>query len=450
MRDLPATGTAAATRWSRSGCRRPKTYEMQDFIDQMYGGKGKGWFRIVTDPAAGPRRSPRRASSPWCSASRPRSRSAASRSSTSPSAARPTSTRARRAVRARRAQHVPVPQVRQRALRGPVRLRHHRDDRERRPVPLHRAPSGRPSMQRAAARQPDRPRGAPRRGGQAAPRAPVPTYAADAQCNTRGLTRLGEYAVRGMMQRGMMVEVDHMSVKAAGRDPRHPRVGRLPRRDLQPQLDGRRLAGAASTGSAASWPVHVQRRAVHRRRRADRGAARRSTTAASGIGTDMNGVGGRPAPRGPDAPNPVTYPFRSVDGGSVIDKQVTGERVWDVNTDGAAHFGMVPDWIEQMRQLGGTGRRPGPVRRCRVLPRHLGRPIRLHAAATSPPGRAPRRARRSGTRSPASHPAAPSTATPAPAGPATGATTSGSPSTWAATAPSAAWSPTGRAAHAAA
>ncbi len=45
----------------------------------------------------------------------------------------------------------------------------------------------------------------------------VPSYASDARCNTRGLTRLGEYALRGMIDRGMMLELDHMSVKAAGR-----------------------------------------------------------------------------------------------------------------------------------------------------------------------------------------------------------------------------------------
>ncbi|HEY8985097.1 MAG TPA: hypothetical protein VIU15_36670, partial [Streptomyces sp.] len=45
----------------------------------------------------------------------------------------------------------------------------------------------------------------------------VPPYTGDAQCNKRGLTELGEYAVRGMMQRKMMLEIDHMSVKATGR-----------------------------------------------------------------------------------------------------------------------------------------------------------------------------------------------------------------------------------------
>ncbi len=70
----------------------------------------------------------------------------------------------------------------------------------------------------------------------------------------------------------------------------------------------------------------------------------------------MNGVGGWPGPVGTGAPNAVTYPFRSVDGGAVLDRQVTGQRVWDLNTDGAAHNGMVPDWIEQIRLTdGGQG-----------------------------------------------------------------------------------------------
>ncbi|GAA3138365.1 hypothetical protein GCM10017687_63800 [Streptomyces echinatus] len=62
-----------------------------------------------------------------------------------------------------------------------------------------------------------------------------------------------------------------------------------------------------------------------------------------------------PGPRGADAPDKVTYPFRSVDGGSVIDRVTAGQRTWDINTDGAAHYGLVPDWIEDIRRVGGQG-----------------------------------------------------------------------------------------------
>ncbi|MFD2354341.1 hypothetical protein ACFSTC_41255 [Nonomuraea ferruginea] len=43
----------------------------------------------------------------------------------------------------------------------------------------------------------------------------LPIYPAAPHCNTRGLTSLGQYMIEGMMRRGMMIEVDHMSVKAA-------------------------------------------------------------------------------------------------------------------------------------------------------------------------------------------------------------------------------------------
>ncbi|MFI2376295.1 discoidin domain-containing protein [Streptomyces sp. NPDC018964] len=180
----------------------------------------------------------------------------------------------------------------------------------------------------------------------------VPSYDEDARCNVRGLTELGEYAVRGMMERDMMLEIDHMSVKATGR-----------------VLDLFEAASYPGVISSHSWMdldwteriyglggfvaqyMHGSEEFVAE---ADRtGALRDEYGVGYGYGTDMNGVGGWPAPRGADAPDAVTYPFRSVDGGSVLDRQTTGERTWDLNTDGAAHYGLVPDWIEDIRRVGG-------------------------------------------------------------------------------------------------
>ncbi|MGA5553351.1 discoidin domain-containing protein [Streptomyces lavendulocolor] len=180
----------------------------------------------------------------------------------------------------------------------------------------------------------------------------VPSYAADARCNTRGLTALGEYALRGMMERKMMVEIDHMSVKATGR--------------VLDVLESESYPGVISSHSwmDMDWTERVYRlggfiaQYMHgaeaftaEARRTD--ALREKYGAGYGYGTDMNGVGGWPAPRGADAPNPVRYPFRSADGGSLIDRQTTGERTWDINTDGAAHYGLVPDWLEDIRVTGG-------------------------------------------------------------------------------------------------
>ncbi|MEW1911833.1 discoidin domain-containing protein [Kitasatospora sp. NPDC085895] len=180
----------------------------------------------------------------------------------------------------------------------------------------------------------------------------IPTYAGDAQCNTRGLTRLGEYAVRGMMRRHMMLEVDHMSVKAADRafelleSQAYPGViSSHSWMDLQWTERLYRLGGFAAqyAHSAEGFVAEAHRTEALRDR----------YHVGYGYGTDLNGVGGWPGPVGEDAPNAVRYPFRTADGGSVVDRQVTGDRIWDYNKDGMAHDGLVPDWIEQMRLSGG-------------------------------------------------------------------------------------------------
>ncbi|MFJ3445341.1 discoidin domain-containing protein [Streptomyces sp. NPDC086081] len=180
----------------------------------------------------------------------------------------------------------------------------------------------------------------------------VPGYAADARCNVRGLTDLGEYAVRGMMRRGMMLEIDHMSVKATGRvldlfeAASYPGV-----LSSHSWMDAEWTERVYGLGGFIAQYMHGSESFVAEARRTK--ALRDKYRVGYGYGTDMNGVGGWPAPRGADAPNKVVYPFTSADGGSVIDRQTTGERTWDLNTDGAAHYGLVPDWIEDIRRVGG-------------------------------------------------------------------------------------------------
>ncbi|TLS43682.1 hypothetical protein FE633_24165 [Streptomyces montanus] len=189
----------------------------------------------------------------------------------------------------------------------------------------------------------------------------VPSYAADAQCNTRGLTDLGEYAVRGMMKRNMMLEIDHMSVKATGRvldifeSESYPGVlSSHSWMDLNWTERVYKLGGfvaqiMSGSGHLGGKPTSEEFSAEAKRTN----ALRDKYGVGYGFGTDMNGIAGWPAPRGADTSNPVKYPFRSVDGGSVLDKQTTGKRTWDLNTDGASHYGLVPDWIEDIRLVGG-------------------------------------------------------------------------------------------------
>ena len=49
----------------------------------------------------------------------------------------------------------------------------------------------------------------------------------------------------------------------------------------------------------------------------------------------------------------MQYPFKSFDGGVTLARQKSGERVFDINTDGVAHYGLYPDWIEDLRMIAG-------------------------------------------------------------------------------------------------
>ncbi|GAA4516205.1 MULTISPECIES: membrane dipeptidase [Nonomuraea] len=180
----------------------------------------------------------------------------------------------------------------------------------------------------------------------------LPIYPAAPHCNTRGLTSLGQYMIEGMMRRGMMIEVDHMSVKAA-----------------DSALDLLEAAGYPGVISSHSWtdPHYLDRiyalggmvtqyghdaeHFVDEWRRTEP-LRQAHQVPGYGYGLDANGMGRLPAPRAGNASNPVTYPFTSLDG-VTLDRQRTGERVWDVNQDGVANYGLVPDWIEDMRIIAG-------------------------------------------------------------------------------------------------
>jgi hypothetical protein len=73
-----------------------------------------------------------------------------------------------------------------------------------------------------------------------------------------------------------------------------------------------------------------------------------------GYGADQNGFATQPGPRDPAIAPPVEYPFRSLDGSTRVFPQQSGEKTYDINRDGIAHYGMYPDWLEDLRIVGGN------------------------------------------------------------------------------------------------
>ena len=109
-----------------------------------------------------------------------------------------------------------------------------------------------------------------------------------------------------------------------------------------PDRAARRLHRAVRRGQPGfvdKWRYHV-------------GRADRRYFFGLGFGADINGLGAQGDPRGADAEDPVTYPFRGL-GGVTVGRQVSGRRVYDVNVDGVAHYSLYPDWVEDLRRLAG-------------------------------------------------------------------------------------------------
>ena len=180
----------------------------------------------------------------------------------------------------------------------------------------------------------------------------APVYPQAPHCNVRGLTSMGEYLIRRMAQKGMIFDPDHMSARARtqaldvieelgysgvvsshgwGDVDAYPRIYRAGG-VVTPY-------GGSSTSFVASWRQHKQ-------------WADPRWFWGFGYGADTNGFGDQGPPRGATAENKVTYPFTGF-GGVTVHQQRSGERVYDINTDGVAHYGLYPDWIEDLRKLAG-------------------------------------------------------------------------------------------------
>jgi hypothetical protein len=181
----------------------------------------------------------------------------------------------------------------------------------------------------------------------------APTYPPAPHCNTRGLTDLGAHTVEKMMDMGMIINPDHMSQKAVDStltlaeqrnysgvisphgwmDPRNwPRIW---------NLGG--MAFPSASGSATNFVNEW-----HQLR-----PANTPYYFGWGYGADLGGLAHQPDPLAPGDPNAVTYPFTSIDGATVVDRQKSGTRTFDYPTEGVAHYGLYADWLEEVRKIGG-------------------------------------------------------------------------------------------------
>jgi hypothetical protein len=167
------------------------------------------------------------------------------------------------------------------------------------------------------------------------------------------LTSLGTYLLDNMIKQHLIVELDHMDALTAddtlslleahhysGVDSAHswdspqenPRIYNLGG-FITP------IAGSSPGSFIAQWRDTLQ----IRNRRFENGVG-------FGYGADMNGLAEQSQP---DTSNPIPYPFKSYDGKVTFTREQWGQRVFDLDRDGLANYGMYADWLAQLQLMAG-------------------------------------------------------------------------------------------------
>ncbi|MDS1308689.1 ricin-type beta-trefoil lectin domain protein [Marinobacter xiaoshiensis] len=177
------------------------------------------------------------------------------------------------------------------------------------------------------------------------------------QCNNRGLTDLGIYLVNRLMDMGMVIEVDHMSQHS------HEAVLDIAEaRQYSGLISGHSHMHAGTNGTVHPNAVRIAELggilAPYNSDADTIGGAIsgfldkvEATDYLPGVtfSTDMSGIGNQPGPRASVAVSPLVYPF-TTEFGFTVDKQITGNRSFDLNSDGMAHYGLVADHIQDIRE----------------------------------------------------------------------------------------------------
>jgi microsomal dipeptidase-like Zn-dependent dipeptidase len=171
---------------------------------------------------------------------------------------------------------------------------------------------------------------------------------AGGECNSLGLTDLGEYLVRRLMDKHMLIETDHMSQKMRAA------VFELVEKRDYPLV-------SSHTGTGGEWtPAQLERLnrlgglATVRPGTAPEMAAdlrelERSADAVA-LGSDTGGFSALPGPRPDAAARPLRYPFKSFVCDVRLVRQRTGERTYDLNVDGVAHYGLFADLVADVER----------------------------------------------------------------------------------------------------
>jgi len=192
------------------------------------------------------------------------------------------------------------------------------------------------------------------------------------QCNARGMTELGRYALQQLMKKKFIIDIDHaeLSIKsemiemAKQQMPPYPLIsahGGHGGISKQQAIDILQIGGLIYP-MKPNGKGHVE---FMDKLKPIWEAAGRKDPLAVGYGMDANGITDRAGPRGAGR-KPVTYPFTLFQGEDwgpqfrgfeplTVNLQTIPEsgKTWNIDEVGTAHYGMVADYVEEIRLEGG-------------------------------------------------------------------------------------------------
>jgi microsomal dipeptidase-like Zn-dependent dipeptidase len=229
--------------------------------------------------------------------------------------------------------------------------------------------------------------------------------------NTLGLTELGQLLIRAMMSKGMLIDIDHMSAMSFN-DTLHiaesldypvvsSHTGFVDISNGNKRHEGnlkgeqveriRRLGGMVACilnqgkleeintwrGSNQTVVEHWCGGTSETWAQAYLYAIEMMHGGPVAFGTDFNGMINPPGPRfgseacpggrpsswgGVIGPiNRVVYPFATIATNAQLERSLVGNKQFDINEDGLAHIGMLPDFIADLQQIGLTPQDLGPL-----------------------------------------------------------------------------------------
>ena len=170
-------------------------------------------------------------------------------------------------------------------------------------------------------------------------------------CNKRGLQDIGAYLINRIIDKGMILEIDHMSYFTQKQTldilQQRQYSGFISSHDWFENNEEIR-SQILSLGGLIS-PMKGNPSSIAGRIKALKAELEQHPyTVGVAVSTDIQGVTSQASS---DDGIEIEYPFLSYDGNVRFYKPKTGNREFDYATEGVAHYGLLAEWVENLRQV---------------------------------------------------------------------------------------------------